>query len=308
MCTYVETPDIRILLDAGTSLCPRRFGLPPHPKEFQAIQECRKRIAAFADKAEIVTVSHYHFDHHTPSFEDWLCNWTQADETARQIYAQKTVLLKNPREMINYSQRQRAWMFQRTGGKYARGIEVADRNSHVFGETRIKFSEPVSHGSEDTFLGWVLMTTVECQDEKLMFAPDVQGPISGKTSELIMAEKPQLLIVGGPPSYLVDFKVSEKEIQTGLDNLRKMVENVPLTVLEHHLLRDENWRERARDVFEIAQKNRHKVLTAAELVGQQAQCLEAARKRLYIEEPPSKEFEKWMRLNDNSKSHARPPV
>ena len=308
MCTYVETPDIRALLDAGVSLCPRRFGLPPHPKEFQAIQECRKRIAAFADKAEIVAISHYHFDHHTPSFEDWVCNWTQADETARQIYAQKTVYLKNPREMINYSQRQRAWMFHQTGGKYARRIEVADGSSHVFGETRIRFSEPVFHGSEGSFLGWVLMTTVECQDEKLMFAPDVQGPISEKTFELIMAEKPRLLIVGGPPSYLVDFKVSGKEIQTGLDNLRKLVENVPSTVLEHHLLRDENWLGRAKCVFETAQKNSHKVMTAAELVGQQTQCLEAARKRLFIEEPPSKEFEKWMRLNDDSKSHTRPPV
>jgi predicted metallo-beta-lactamase superfamily hydrolase len=93
MCTYVETSDVRILLDGGVSLCPERFGLPPHPREFKAITDSRKRIAEFAEKAGIVTISHYHFDHHTPSFTDWLCNWTEAGETARQIYQGKTVLM-----------------------------------------------------------------------------------------------------------------------------------------------------------------------------------------------------------------------
>ena len=110
MCTYVETPDVRILLDAGVSLCPNRFGLPPHPKEFQAIVQGRKKISDAAEKSKVVTISHYHYDHHTPSFEDWLVNWTEADETARQVYQNKIVFLKNPREQINYSQRERGWM------------------------------------------------------------------------------------------------------------------------------------------------------------------------------------------------------
>jgi len=35
MCLYVETRDVRILFDAGVSLAPRRFGLPPHPRELE---------------------------------------------------------------------------------------------------------------------------------------------------------------------------------------------------------------------------------------------------------------------------------
>jgi len=58
MCTYVETPDVRILLDAGVSLCPNRFGLPPHPKEFQAIVQGRKKISDAAEKSKVVTISH----------------------------------------------------------------------------------------------------------------------------------------------------------------------------------------------------------------------------------------------------------
>ena len=109
MCTLVETPDVAVLLDAGVSLCPYRFSLPPHPIEFQTIASLRGKIAQAADKAAVVTISHYHFDHHTPCFEDWVVNWTEADETARQIYQDKTVLIKNPKENINASQRQRAW-------------------------------------------------------------------------------------------------------------------------------------------------------------------------------------------------------
>jgi predicted metallo-beta-lactamase superfamily hydrolase len=126
MCTMVETPDVTVLLDVGISLCPYRFNLPPHPIEFQTISKLRKNIAQAADKASVVTISHYHFDHHTPSYEDWLVNWTEADITARQIYHDKEVLMKNPKEKINASQRQRAWLFQKTGGKHAKKLEAAD--------------------------------------------------------------------------------------------------------------------------------------------------------------------------------------
>jgi predicted metallo-beta-lactamase superfamily hydrolase len=308
MCTYVETSDVKILLDAGVSVCPNRFGLPPHPREFKAISECRRRIADAANKAEVATLSHYHFDHHTPSFEDWLCNWTERGETARHIYEGKTVLVKNPKEMINYSQRRRGWMFERTGGKYAQTLNVADGKSFIFGETRLRFTEPVFHGQEDSFLGWVLMSIIECQDEKFMFAPDVQGPISQQTFEVIACEKPQLLMIGGPPSYLAGFKVDEDQIQAGFRNLERIVGSTPLTVLEHHLLRDENWMEKARKTREIASKTGHGVQTAAEFLGMKNECLESIRNRLFNEEPPSKEFENWMRLGDEAKKHTGPPI
>ncbi len=308
MCTYVETPDAKILLDAGVSLCPNRFGLPPHPKEFKAIKDCRRKIVEVAEKAEIVTVSHYHFDHHTPSYEDWLCNWTAATETARQIYEGKTVLMKNPKEKINYSQRRRGWIFQKTGGKCAEKLEIADGKTFIFGDTKIKFSEPVFHGPENSALGWVLMTTIECQGEKFMFAPDVQGPMSMRTLEIISKEKSQSIMMGGPPLYLAKFRVDEEQIQAGLKNLEKVVKAVPFVILEHHILRDENWREKTKDVLEKARKAGCKVLTAAELLGKENAFLEATRKRLFVENPPSKEFEKWMSRGIEAKKHVKPPI
>jgi predicted metallo-beta-lactamase superfamily hydrolase len=297
-----------MLLDAGVSLCPYRFGLPPHPTEFKTIDKLRRRIAEAADKAEVVTISHYHFDHHTPSYEDWLVNWTEAKETARQIYQGKKVLMKNPREKINASQRKRAWLFQKTGGKHAETLEVADSKTFAFGEeTVLRFSEAVFHGSDDSMLGWVVMALVECRGERFMFAPDVQGPMSAHTLELIKAAKPQVLMVGGPPFYLGGFKVDEAQLQLGLRNLTALVETVPLTILEHHALRDESWKQRTKQVFDVAAVTGHRVMTAAEFAGDRNNFLESKRRTLYVENPPSKEFERWMRRG-LEKSHTKPPI
>ena len=309
MCTLVETPDVTVLLDAGVSLCPYRFRLPPHPIEFQTIKALRKSIAEAADKAEVVTISHYHFDHHTPSYEDWVVNWTEANETARQIYQDKTVLMKNPRDKINASQRKRAWIFQKTGGKHAKKLETADGKTFKFGkETVSSFSEAVFHGSEDSMLGWVVMTLVECEGERFMFAPDVQGPMSTHAVELIKEAKPQVIMIGGPPFYLGGFKVSEAQLQLGLKNLTSVVEAVPLTILEHHALRDEAWRQKTKQVYAKAAEVEHKIMTAAEYTGHENRFLESKRKTLYVENPPSKEFEKWMREGLTKKNSTKPPL
>jgi predicted metallo-beta-lactamase superfamily hydrolase len=309
MCTMVETPDVRMLLDAGVSLCPNRFGLPPHSIEFKTIDKLRRRIAEAADKAEVVTISHYHFDHHTPSYEDWLVNWTEANETARQIYQAKTVLMKNPKEKINASQRQRAWLFQKTGGKYAKKLETADGKTFAFGKaTLLRFSEPVFHGPEDSMLGWVVMALIECDGERFMFAPDVQGPISTHTLKLIKAAEPQVVMIGGPPFYLGGFKVDEAQLQMGLRNLASVVESVPLTILEHHALRDETWQQRIKQVYETALKAGHNVMTAAEFAGQENAFLESKRKKLYADYPPSNDFKKWMHEGLTAKGTTKPPI
>jgi predicted metallo-beta-lactamase superfamily hydrolase len=309
MCTLVETPDVTVLLDAGLSLCPYRFDLLPHPVEFQTIERLRKKVAEAARKADVVTISHYHFDHHTPSYEDWLVNWTEENETAKRIYQDKEVLMKNPRDKINVSQRQRAWLFQKTGGKHAKVLKNADGKAFFLGkETVLRFSEAVFHGSEDSMLGWVVMTLVEYRDERFMFAPDIQGPMSTCTLELIKTAKPQIIMVGGPPFYLAGSKVSETHLERGLNNLVALVETVPLTILEHHTLRDKSWQLRAKQVYNKATEVDHKVMTAAEFAGHKNIFLESKRKMLYDENPPSKEFERWMREVLTNKGRNKPPI
>jgi uncharacterized protein len=307
MCTLVETPDVAVLLDAGVSLAPYRFSLPPHPLEFQSIARLREKISAAADKAGVVTISHYHFDHHTPSFEDWVVNWTSQGETARQIYQDKTVLVKNPKENINASQRQRAWMFQKTGGKHAKTVEPADGKTFSFGGTTLRFSEAVAHGSEGSALGWVVMATVEHAGERFMFAPDVQGPMSNRTLELILAQAPTLIMLGGPPLYLGGFRVEEAQLERGMANLGRIVEAVPTVILEHHALRDEQWQDKMQGIFQRANAVGHRVLTAAEYAGQENNFLESKRKQLFRDYPPSAEFKAWMKTLNN-KTISKPPL
>jgi uncharacterized protein len=307
MCTLVETSDVTVLLDAGVSLSPYRFNLPPHPIEFQTIDSLRKEIAKASDKAQVTTISHYHFDHHTPSFEDWVVNWTQNGETARQIYQDKTVLLKDPKENINASQRQRAWEFQKTGGKHAKTVKSADGKTFTYGLTTLRFSEAVVHGSESSMLGYVIMVVVEVEEERFMFAPDVQGPMSTLTARLILDAEPTVIMLGGPPFYLKDLRVESSQLEHGLRNLERIVEAAPLTILEHHALRDEFWRPKMEGVFQKASKVGHRVVTAAEFTGKENLFLETNRKQLYRDHPPSAEFELWTKTLNNEKID-KPPI
>lgn len=307
MCTYVTTADVKVLLDAGASLGPNRFGHPPHPREYQAIAECREKISKAAEKADVVTLSHYHFDHHTPSYTDWFCNWSSAD-VANEIYRGKLVLVKSYRSMVNFSQRRRGWMFKKTGGRHAERLEIADGRTFEFGNTKLKFSDPVFHGPENSDLGWILMITIESNDEKVLFASDVQGPMYDPTLEIILAEKPQLVIIGGPPTYLAEFRVKEEHIKQGLQNLESLVRSVPTTILEHHMLRDEKWRTISQSIFDAASEVGHKAVTAAEFAGEENNLLEFRRRQLFEMEPPSLEFEKWMKLPRQKRKLIRPPV
>lgn len=306
MCSFVETPDVRLLLDAGVSLAPKRMGLPPHPREYEALAECRKKIADAADKTEVVTISHYHFDHHTPSYTDWCYNWS-SEEVARQIYEGKIILAKSYRSRINSSQRRRGWIFSKTGGSCAKRIVYADGRVFQFGETKLRFSEPVFHGPQNSQLGWLLMITIEHDDERLLYTSDVQGPICNSTLKLILAENPQIMIIGGPPTYLGGL-VNQEDLKHGIANLERLGQKVSTTILDHHLLRDEKWTQISTPIFDSASRAGHRVVTAAEFLKKRNNLLECRRKNLFEVEPPSSEFKKWMKLPLLKRKLVKPPL
>ena len=307
MCTYVETPDTNILLDAGASLAPNRLGYPPHPREYHALAECRKRIGEKAKRVDVVTVSHYHFDHHTPSYVDWFSNWS-SPETAEEIYSGKFVAAKSFRSMVNASQRRRGWLFKKGAGSHASRLETADGKTFKFGETTLSFSEPVFHGAEDSGLGWLVMAAIEFMDEKIVFASDVQGPVCMSTLEKILTKNPLLLIIGGPPTYLAGFRVKEEHIEVGMKNLKHLVRNVPVTIVGHHSLRDDQWQSCLQPVFDAATESGNRVLTAAEFAGKENNLLEFRRRELFETEPPDSGYKKWLRLPLHERKLTKPPI
>ncbi len=306
MCTFVETPDIRVLIDAGVSLGPR-FRKLPHPHEYQARDACRSKIREYAAKADVVVVSHYHNDHHTPNYTETVWLGSSAEES-EQIYRDKIILAKDFRNAINFSQRRRGWMFQRFLKRIGSKYEVADGKMFEYGATTVKISEPVPHGEEDSGLGWVVMATISSRGETINYASDVQGPMSQLTAQIIVKEKPSLVVLGGPPLYLEGLKVNETSIENGIQNAARIAKCVPTLIFEHHLLRSRNWMEKAKPVYVASNKAGHRVIVAAEYLCIEPLLLEMQREQLYEEVPPSQEFMKWTALPNEKRRKQPPPV
>ncbi|MBC7219190.1 MAG: MBL fold metallo-hydrolase [Hadesarchaea archaeon] len=296
MATFVETDDVKMVIDPGSALGPR-FHLSPHEREYVALARSRRAILEAARKAELLTISHYHFDHYVPSFEDWVWIWS-SPEIAASLYRGKVILAKDTSANINASQRKRGYIFQKLNAKIAKEIKTADGKSFTFGQTTLKFSRPVAHGSPGTELGYLLMLTVKTTGCTLVHASDVQGPIDGETLQMILAERPDVVIIGGPPTYLAGYKIDEASLESAKNNLAKLVREVPLSVIDHHLLRSIDYREFLEPAFKEAEKKGHRLLAASELLGQEPELLEARRKELHEKEPIAKEWYSRLKTGD----------
>jgi predicted metallo-beta-lactamase superfamily hydrolase len=306
LCTCIKTPHVTVLVDPGVSLGPR-FGLLPHPREYACLKECREKIARSADEADVVTISHYHFDHATPTFVDYVWNFSDL-EVALQIYREKIILAKGIRSNINASQRRRGWMLKNAIKDSVKEFIEADNRTFTFGDTKLSFSQPVPHGEADTPLGWVLILTVEHEDDRVICASDVQGPIFDRTLEIIIAQHPSLVYLGGPPIYLSDYRIPSSILEHGLMNASKLVEEVPTVIFDHHLLRSEKWRETSHMIFEAALKVDHRIATAASFIGEEEKTLESRRNTVYADEPPLLAFNKWLKLPEEKRRCTKPPL
>ncbi|MGC8998215.1 MAG: MBL fold metallo-hydrolase [Candidatus Bathyarchaeia archaeon] len=268
MATFVETDDQKILIDPGVSLAPLRYGLEPHPLEWQRLDETWNIIKEYAEESDVLVVTHYHYDHHDPDYPE--------------LYRGKTVFIKHPTENINRSQRDRAAYLLAAMKGLPKRLEVADGKSFAFGETTITFSKAVCHGTNPR-LGYVIETCIKSGGEKFLHTSDVEGPSLDDQIAFILNEKPDILFVDGPMTYMLGYRYSFKSLEISNINLIKAVEetSVNTIVLDHHFLRDLNYKMRIKPVYEEAQKRGVKVMTAAEFSGRKIEMLEALRKELY---------------------------
>jgi len=307
MCTFIETSDLKVLVDPGVALCPRRFGLPPHPKEYYALIEGREKILKYAEEADVIAITHYHFDHYTPSFVEWCCLWS-SPEIARKIYEGKLVLAKDFKVKLSFNQRRRAWLFLQTCGKYAKKIINADGESFNFGDTEITFSKPYYHGPKGTMLGCVVMIYIKSRGESVLFASDVQGPMYKEPLDEILRLKPDTLILSGPPIYLLRFRLSEEDASRGLENLLTLAKNIPEIIVGHHLLRSDEWKKFLVKVSDVASQNGNRVFIVSEYLGVESRLLEFKRRELYEKYPPDEEFLSWVRMAHQKRRSVKPPL
>jgi hypothetical protein len=176
------------------------------------------------------------------------------------------------------------------------------------GKTLIRFSPAVPHGESGTKLGWVTMTSIRCGGFTMVHASDVQGPMVKETANWILHQKPDVLILAGPPTYLSPDRVSREVIEKAATNLSSLSEQVPMIIVDHHLLRDKDWGEWLGPIQQHASKHGNQVMTVAEVLGQPSNQLEAQRESLYEINPPSTTYEVWVKDIKKSRTRIRPPL
>lgn len=263
MTTYVETRDCKILIDPSAALGPKRYGLPPTQQEIETLVKTKHEIARIAEHCGILIISHYHYDHYDPS------------ET---FYHDKKVFAKDINKDINKSQQERGTEFKKTVEDSCE-LVYCDNSKHIIGGTKIIFSPPFFHGPENVRLGYVIMTTIDDGEKRLVHASDVQGPVTENAKEYIIDQKPDLLIIDGPPTIFLGWKFSKKNLQDAADNLVEIIEHLKCDViLDHHLLRDLKYKEVFPQPYQTGGK---RVKTFAEYLGMENNTLEAHRKELW---------------------------
>lgn len=279
-CVQVITEHATILIDPSVSLAPRRYGLPPHALEIKRMNEVWDEILRRSEESDVIVITHYHFDHFS------------LDEPEQ--FKDKWLLIKHPREKINFSQMRRSSLFLEKVEGIARKIEYCDGREFKIGGTTLRFSPPVCHGI-DKRLGFVVEVSITEGEEKLLFTSDVEGPALEEQVEFIIRENPRILFVDGPMTYMLGYRYPHDALAQSLRNLIEIIKSCEVLklVLDHHLLRDLDYAERIKEVREEGMKKGCEVVTMAELLGKENELLEARRKELFqlyrhMEEKPKK--------------------
>ena len=95
-CTLVKTPDVSVLIDPGAAVMQPSFPAS-WAKKLYWYRRAELAIKRASKRADVIVISHYHYDHFT--------------DFDRKLYEGKLLLVKNPNEYINDSQRGRAERF-----------------------------------------------------------------------------------------------------------------------------------------------------------------------------------------------------
>ncbi len=264
VATLVKTKDASIAIDPDAALGPKRHGLPPHKKEVEALEHYTGVTHKAADESDIIVISHYHFDHFSTG-GDW--------------FRGKTLYVKSARENVNKSQTKRGRDFEAQGATLACASVEADGREFRHGKTRLSFSPAAPHGPQGIRLGFVLMTLVDDGDMRFVHASDVQGPVADESADWIIKQRPHLIYMDGPPVLFLGWRFSQANLDNAIANFQRLLDETEAEIiLDHHLLRSLNYREK----FPVFGDER--VKTAAEYLGREKLMLEARRRELWGED------------------------
>jgi predicted metallo-beta-lactamase superfamily hydrolase len=283
MATYVEAGPLRLLMDPGATLAAQRFGLEASPGEREALAHALGRIETYGVRATAVTLSHYHADHLGRSV---------ALHAGRRVWARDPRRIEDPHQA---AQGRAFW----AGAAPVCALRPAEGRVVDLGGATLRFSPPLPHGRDGTAFGSLVVVTVD-DGTRFVHAADVQGPASDVAAAYILRERPDLLYLSGPPTYL-EAHVGRETVRRGMENLLRIVaETGCQVIMDHHAVRERRFRDRLGPLFATG-----RVVTAAEYLGVREACLEAHRPDAWARRPGadaaraagarSREGEPWRR-------------
>jgi len=265
----VKVRDRKIVIDPGLALGYRRHGLLPHPAQVAVGEQVRQKIIAELENATDVVMSHFHGDHiPLPDANPYQLKAQHVAPLCRTVRFWAT-------EGLSYNMLRRKKSL----------CKVLDRdlpNAEGQRDGPLAFSLPVPHGERNGRLGMVMMTRIEGEDTVFVHASDIQL-LDGEAVSLILAWRPDVVLVGGPPLYLS--WLSSKRRWRAWRNARQLARHVDTLILDHHLLRCEeglSWLGR------LSSETGHRVICAADFMECPRRLLEARRVQLYKEMPVPK--------------------
>jgi predicted metallo-beta-lactamase superfamily hydrolase len=243
----------------------------PHPIELSRCEEFREKIISYSKLADVVIITHYHYDHHDPENEG--------------IFRKKAMLVKHPVENINKSQAFRSAYFLEKIKELPVSIEYADGRKFTYKDSDVIFSNAVPHGI-NAKLGYVLEVLID-DGTKFVYSSDVEGPSLPVQADFILKSDPDILYCDGPMTYMLGFRYPQKSLELSINNLIRIIEETRIKkiVLDHHLLRDIRWKERMDALFRYAETSGVKILSAAGFMNVPEDMLEARRGDLYMLNP-----------------------
>jgi len=263
LCCVVETKDRKIVIDPGVALGYRRHGLLPHPVQVAVAERVKVAIEKALEDATDVVISHYHGEHHP-----------MVNANPYQLSADRVAeLFKHPRLWAKGMQ-------NIAPGQVHRAKDLAQKVGRAFPASEglsdgcLSFSPPVPHG-ERGMGGTVMMTRIEEEKEVFVHASDIQM-LSDEAIEQILAWHPTMVLASGPPIYLPSLTWRKKE--TALRRTLRLAREVDTLILDHHLMRS---REGEKWLDWVSSITNHKIICAADFMGQNRNLLEADRVSLY---------------------------
>jgi predicted metallo-beta-lactamase superfamily hydrolase len=138
--------------------------------------------------------------------------------------------------------------------------------------------------------------------ERFIFASDIQGPLSPVAAGWLRRQRPTLLYLSGPPSYM-QHEVGAEAIDRGIAHLVEVLDASGCRVImDHYALRDGGWRERFAPLWATG-----RVQTAAGWCGEGETPLEARRRELWggLRRPGTKAGEGRATIGDTPRVASR---